>query len=217
MDGSAWPALSSAQSSLLSRDWYIFTYAGLAVALFVWALIIYPLIRFRRRPGNEQPRSQKANNLPLEIVWTVVPLAIAIGLFGFTQYIETDVERLAPDPAVRVAVNAFRWGWTFSYAGGPTINGTSRNPPLMELPLGKTVALTVTSSDVDHSFWIPDMLFKRDAIPGSASTFDLMPTKLGTFEGRCAEFCGLDHALMSFRVRVVSPGDFARWLQENQQ
>jgi cytochrome c oxidase subunit 2 len=72
--------------------------------------------------------------------------------------------------------------------------------------------LTVTSSDVAHSFWMPDMLFKRDAIPGRVTTFDLTPSKLGTFLGRCGEFCGLDHALMTFRVRVVAPADYKRWL-----
>lgn len=215
MNQSAWPALSSAQSSLLSSDWLIFTFAGLGVAILVSGLIVFTLLRFRRRPGNEHPTSQNAKNPALEIAWTAVPLLFVIGLFVATRHIETDVERLTPDPAVRIAVNAFRWGWTFTYAGGPVVNGTSRNPPLMELPLGRPVALTVTSSDVIHSFWVPDMLFKRDAVPGRASTFDLTPSKLGTFVGRCAEFCGLDHALMTFRVRVVPPDAYARWLREN--
>ena len=82
----------------------------------------------------------------------------------------------------------------------------------MVLPLGKNASLTVTSSDVDHSFWIPDMLFKRDAIPGRASAFDLTPSKLGTYAGVCGEFCGLNHTLMTFRVRVVRPADYQRWL-----
>ena len=77
----------------------------------------------------------------------------------------------------------------------------------MELPLGETAAIAVTSSDVNHAFWIPDMLFKRDAIPGRVTSFDLTPSKLGTFLGRCGEFCGLDHALMTFSVRVVPPAE----------
>jgi cytochrome c oxidase subunit 2 len=210
----SWPALSSAQSTQLSGDWQTFTYAALGVAVLVWALIVYAAVRFRKRPGNETPRSQKSNNPPLEIAWTVAPLLLVIGLFAFTYHIESDVERLAPDPAVRVSVEGFRWGWTFAYAGGPTINGTARNPPRMELPLGATVAISVTSRDVIHSFWVPDMLFKRDAIPGQTSTFDITPTKLGTFAGHCAEFCGLDHALMSFQVRVETPQAYQRWLKE---
>ena len=181
--------------------------------LFVWALILFAAIRFRRTERNPEPRSQKEQNTPLEIVWTVIPLLIVIALFVLTYKIETGVEALRPNPALKIAVNAYRWGWTFTYAGGPTINGTQQNPPQMVLPLGEQVAIQLTSSDVDHAFWIPDMLFKRDALPGRVTAFDLTPTQTGTFIGRCAEFCGLNHALMTFSVRVVSAADYRRWLR----
>ena len=200
------------QSQALADDWKIFTYSALAVALLVWALIAYAAVRFRRTARNAEPRSQKENNPALEIGWTVAPLVFVIALFGVTYHIESDVERIAPNPDVKVAVNAYRWGWTFSYSGGPTVNGTSQAPPEMVLPIGQTVALTLTSSDVAHAFWVPDMLFKRDAIPGRVTTFDLRPSKTGTFLGRCGEFCGLDHAIMTFRMRIVSPADYRRWL-----
>jgi cytochrome c oxidase subunit 2 len=79
------------------------------------------------------------------------------------------------------------------------------------LPLGETTRIELSSADVDHGFWIPDFLFKRDAIPGQTTAFDLSPTKLGVFEGRCSAFCGLQHANMLFRVHVVTPADFMRW------
>ena len=139
-------------------------------------------------------------------------MLIVIGLFVWTYHIENDVEALSPNAPLQIAVNGYRWGWTFAYRGGPTVDGDTNHPPEMVLPLGETVALAVTSSDVDHSFWIPDMLFKRDAIPGRVTTFDLTPSKPGTFIGTCGEFCGLNHALMSFRVRVVTPADYRRWL-----
>jgi cytochrome c oxidase subunit 2 len=199
------------QASALAQDWIIFTCAALGLAALVWALIIYAAIRFRRTERNPRARSQTANHAPLEIAWTVAPLVLVIGLFAVTYHIEAGVEALAADPPVRVAVNGFRWGWTFAYAGGPTITGTSLHPPEMVLPLGQTAAIAVTSSDVIHSFWIPDMLFKRDAVPGRVTTFDLTPTKAGTFFGRCGEFCGLDHALMTFRLRVVPAADYERW------
>jgi cytochrome c oxidase subunit 2 len=200
------------QSQALADDWKIFTYSALAVALLVWALIAYAAVRFRRTARNAEPRSQKENNPALEIGWTVAPLVFVIALFGVTYHIESDVEQIAPNPDVQVAVNAYRWGWTFRYNGGPTINGTADAPPEMVLPVGQTVALTLRSSDVAHAFWVPDMLFKRDAIPGRVTTFDLTPSKTGTFLGRCGEFCGLDHALMTFRMRIVSPADYRRWL-----
>ena len=190
----------------------MFTYAALAVALLVWGLIIFAAIRFRHTRDNPEPRSQKDTNTPLEIGWTVAPLVLVIFLFVWTYRIETSVEALAANAPLHVAVTGYRWGWTFAYAGGPVINGTSDHPPEMVLPLGETAAIAVTSSDVAHSFWIPDMLFKRDAIPGRVSAFDLTPSKLGTFVGRCGEFCGLNHTLMTFTVRVVAPAEYKRWL-----
>jgi cytochrome c oxidase subunit 2 len=210
--GPSWPAVGSVQASALAQDWLIFTCGALGLAALVWALIIVAAIRFRRTARNPEPRSQQANNLPLEIAWTIAPLVLVIGLFAYTYHIEAGVEALAADPPVVVSVNGFRWGWTFAYAGGPTISGTSLHPPEMVLPIGETAAIAVTSSDVIHSFWIPDMLFKRDAVPGRSSTFDLTPSKLGTYIGRCGEFCGLNHALMTFRVRVVAPAEYQRWL-----
>lgn len=213
MHGQTWPAIGSTQAAALADDWRIFTYAALAVALLVWALIIVAALRFRRTDRNPEPRSQRDTNAPLEIAWTVAPLLLVVALFVVTYRLETTVEARAANVPVRIAVNAYRWGWTFAYANGPVLDGTSAKPPEMVLPVGETAALQITSSDVVHSFWIPDMLFKRDAVPGRVSGFDLTPTKTGTYLGRCGEFCGLNHALMSFTVRVVSPPEYARWLR----
>lgn len=206
---------------MLASDWVLFTLVGLAVALFVWGLILFAVVRWRRRTSPSERTSQSAlveewppqfrKNNPLEIAWTVAPLLLVIALFVYTYRAEADVEALALKPDVTVAVNAYRWGWTFTYAGGPTIDGSSLKPPQMVLPLGRTARIDLTSVDVNHAFWVPDFLFKRDAIPGQTTSFDMRPSKLGTFLGRCAEFCGLDHALMNFSVRVVSPDEYARW------
>jgi cytochrome c oxidase subunit 2 len=210
--GQTWPAISSTQAAALADDWRIFTYAALAVAVLVWTLIVVAALRFRRSRRNPEPRSQRETNAPLEIAWTVAPLIVVIALFVLTYRIEAQVEARAPDPAVRISVEGYRWGWTFSYRGGPVVDGTFQKPPEMVLPVGQTVAFEVSSRDVVHSFWIPDMLFKRDAIPGRVNRFDLTPTKTGTFLGRCGEFCGLSHALMTFSVRVVPPDEYRRWL-----
>lgn len=198
---------------MLASDWVLFALVGLAVALLVWGLILFAVVRWRRpRAGADDFPPQFRNNNPLEIAWTVAPLLLVIGLFVYTYRAEANVESLVPKPDVTVAVNAYRWGWSFTYdGGGPSINGAERNPPEMVIPLGETTRIVLTSSDVNHAFWVPDFLFKRDAIPGRTSSFDLRPSKLGTFLGHCAEFCGLDHALMNFSVRVVPPDEFARW------
>ena len=225
--GQTWPATATTQSSVLASDWLLFTLVGSAVALLVWGLILFALARWRRpglsrsdpstSAGEERATNaedwppQFRNNNALEIAWTVVPLILVIGLFAYTYRAEADVEALVPKPDVTVVVNAYRWGWTFAYEGGRTINGAAQKPPQMVIPLGETTRIVLTSSDVNHAFWVPDFLFKRDAIPGRTTSFDLRPSKLGTFLGRCAEFCGLDHALMSFSVRVVPPDEYARW------
>jgi cytochrome c oxidase subunit 2 len=211
--GQTWPATATQQSSVLASDWLLFTLVGLAIALLVWGLILFAIVRWRRKPrdGDDAFPPQFRNNNLLEIAWTVAPLILVIGLFVYTYRAEANVEALVRKPDVTVAVNAYRWGWTFSYDGGPTINGAAQKPPEMVIPLGETTRIVLTSSDVNHAFWVPDFLFKRDAIPGRESSFDLRPSKLGTFLGHCAEFCGLDHALMNFTVRVVPPDEYARW------
>jgi cytochrome c oxidase subunit 2 len=212
VNGPTWPAIGSVQAHALAEDWRIFTYGALALAIFVWVLILYAAVRFRRTLANAVPRSQRDKNIPLEIGWTIAPLIVVIFLFAFTQHIETAVEARSLVHPVEVTVTGYRWGWRFAYRNGPTVDGSAAHPPELVLPLGENAALDVTSSDVVHSFWIPDMLFKRDAIPGRVSGFDLTPTKLGTFRGECGEFCGLNHALMTFSVRVVRPADYQHWL-----
>jgi len=215
-----WPLTATKQASVLANDWFIFAGSGLAVALLVWGLIGFALARWRRRsrPSNDPP--QFRNNYPLEIAWTAVPFAFVCILFFYGYRAEASVDAVDPHPDVIVHVNAYRWGWQFRYEGGPLVAGATHSPiigsndappPELVLPLNETTRIDLTSSDVTHSFWVPDFLFKRDAIPGQVSSFDLSPDRLGSFPGRCAQFCGLDHAFMTFLVRVVTPAQFAAW------
>ena len=137
-------------------------------------------------------------------------------LFDLTYRVEWSVEHLAPSPSVVVNVTGFRWSWRFAYPGaGVVVTGTPQQGPEMVLPLDETTQINLASADVNHAFWLPAFLFKRDAIAGVHNSFDWHPDRLGTFEGRCAEFCGLEHAFMTFSVRVVSREDFERWLRQN--
>jgi cytochrome c oxidase subunit 2 len=203
----------------MASNWGLFLLVGSGVFALVFGLIAFSLVRWRRRPGDAEP-AQFRNNVPIELAWTAIPLLMVAGLFVHTYEAEATVDAVSDHPAVVVAVNAFRWGWTFAYRGGPTVSGASNGPPSLGssipppelvLPLGETTRIELSSADVDHGFWIPDFLFKRDAIPGQTTAFDLSPTKLGVFEGRCSAFCGLQHANMLFRVHVVTPADFMRW------
>ena len=109
----------------------------------------------------------------------------------------------------------FQWQWQFHYRSeGVTVTGNSegRGPQLV-LPVGRTVQLNLMTADVSHSFWVPRFLSKRDLIPGVRNRINVNITKPGTFVGRCAEFCGLDHWRMNFEVRAVSEADYQSWLR----
>ena len=111
------------------------------------------------------------------------------------------------------------WGWRFSFPDeGVTVlsdpSGEGVPGPELWLPQRRDVRVELTSNDVIHAFWVPDFLFKRDAIPGRVNVFDVTPTTTGTYHGVCSEFCGLNHAFMTFTVKVVPADAFDRWLGE---
>jgi len=191
-------------------DWYVFLVAALGVGVFVYACIFWCLIAYRRRPGREP--ATFSGNPTLESIYVVIPLIIVIGLFIVTLAAEIPVDAVLAKPDDRIAVTAFRWSWRFAYPGGLTTTGTPMAPPTLYLPVGRSTEIDLTSSDVTHSFWIPAFLFKRDAIPGMRNTFDLSPNRTGTFRGRCAQFCGIDHALMTFSVKVVPAAAYDRYI-----
>ena len=128
-------------------------------------------------------------------------------LFGFSVAAEGDVTDLEPDPVAHIDVIGFQWSWQFVYSDDDiTITGEPGEPPEMVLPVGQPVELRLISDDVNHAFWVPDFLSKRDLIPGVDNEISLTPTETGSYVGRCAEFCGLDHWRMNYTVRGGRPG-----------
>ena len=209
-------------ASLQARDlagvWYIFGGAALFVAVFVYGLIFFSVARWRERAGNTGIPPQFTKNPPIEITGVVIPLIMVIGLFYITYVREGVVDFLKPNPYAVVDVTAYRWSWQFRYPGhSVVVNGTVHNPPTLVMPLGKMTQINLNSDDVVHSFWIPSFLFKRDANPGITNHFDITPTQTGLFHGVCAEYCGLDHALMTFNVKVVPVADYDRWVASGGQ
>jgi cytochrome c oxidase subunit 2 len=194
----------------------VFFVAALAVGGVVSALILWSVIRYRRREGGRS--AQFRDNLPLEITYTVIPIAIVTALFVLTFRVENRVSRLsdpgAPEaPVATIEVTAFNWSWRFDYGNGVVVTGTPDDPPEMVVPVGEPVRIVLTSEDVVHAFYVRDFLFKRDATPGLVQRFDFLVDREGIYEGQCAEFCGLDHARMRFTVRAVSPAEFSTWLE----
>lgn len=184
--------------------------AALAVGLLTWGLILWPVIAHRRKRDATDLPPQVRYNLPIEVLYTVVPFIIIAVFFYFTARDENAIMETSANPDHRISVTGIQWSWQFSYTsdGGATTTGTPGKPPTLVLPEGESVQFRLESDDVIHSFWVPAFLFKMDVIPGQPNTFEITPTKQGVFKGKCAELCGQDHARMLFNVEIVSPSEF---------
>lgn len=227
--------------------------AALAVGVLVWGLILWSAFFHRRSRSKVEVPPQTRYNMPIEALYTVVPLIIVSVLFYFTARDETKLLDESKKPDVTINVVGFQWSWGFNYvenvagvsgnaktdenladipdrfkkdfpanAGGVYDVGTpaTRNPqtnnpgPTLWLPKGETVRFVLTSRDVIHSFWVVPFLMKQDVIPGHTNSFQVTPNKEGTFLGKCAELCGVDHSRMLFNVKVVSPERYQQHLKD---
>lgn len=184
--------------------------AAMVIGVFVWGLIFYSSYRYRRRHHADTPR-QSRYNLPLEVLYTVVPFLIIGVLFFFTVRAQDGVQKKVGEPAHTVNVIGQKWSWTFNYmeSDGPVHEvGTVEHTPDLYLVKDQPVRINLASADVIHSFWVPQFYYKLDVIPGHPNSFDITPTKEGVFAGKCAEFCGTYHSAMLFNVHVVSQQEF---------
>jgi cytochrome c oxidase subunit 2 len=168
-------------------------------------LTVYSVYVFRRKAGVRTPHL--THNLTLEVVWTVIPTFIVIGIFfwGAAGYMESAV---APADAMEISVTAQKWSWAFEYPDG------SKWVKEMRVPEGRSIKLVMTSVDVLHDFYIPDMRVKHDVIPNRYTEVWFKPEAKGTYHVACAEYCGKSHSDMSATIKVVSEADYQKWLQE---
>jgi cytochrome c oxidase subunit II len=157
----------------------------------------------------------------MEILYTVTPVLVVCVLFFYTAIVETDIDKLKRNPDQVVEIVAFKWQWQFNYRDGvgaqahtvASTLGSSDVIPLLVLPTGKRIRFEETSRDVVHSFWVPELLFKRDVFPGSIrNQFEVTLDREGRYVGRCAELCGTYHAFMQFELVAVSPDKFDQFL-----
>lgn len=195
--------------------WQGFIITAIFVAAITYGALVFAMARFRKR-GDQVPK-QTHSNIKWELIYTIVPVLIVIGLFAATFVSEDKIDAVSSHPALRVTVVGFQWGWKFEYPGGVTVVPKGSTYPTLELPQGETTTIKLLSNDVVHGFYIPAFNFSRYALPGVTNYFDFTPTKAGEFSGKCSQFCGLYHAEMLFNVRVVSPSQFSSWLTSQQQ
>lgn len=226
-----WPEGITPEAADMRELWTWSVIAALVVGVLVWGLMFWTITFHRKKKGAEEFPRQTQYNLPLEVVYTVVPFLMIAVLFYFTVITQNKVTDVKADPDVKVNVTAFQWNWQFSYpAAGETAAGdqiatvgTSEEVPILVLPTGKRVEFTIESADVIHSFWVPEFLFKRDVFPhpdknDTQNVFQISSIdKEGAFVGRCAEMCGTYHSAMNFEVRAVSPELFDRYVALRKQ
>ena len=189
----------------------LFLYIAAVVFVVVSGLVIWSVIRYRRR-DDELPKQTHGNNR-LELAWTLIPTVIVLVLFGFTLQAQDKVLDQSGQADVNVTVTAFQWSWRFTYEDtGAEVLGSPGTIPELVVPVGQTIRVKLVSADVVHSFYVPQTLFKRQAIPGTENEFDLTFEKVGLYHGQCTQFCGLQHPDMILRVRVVNQGQYQSWL-----
>ncbi|MFB4287050.1 cytochrome c oxidase subunit II [Nonomuraea sp. ATR24] len=197
----------------------------MVIALIVWACIFHT----KRKAKAELP-PQVRYNLPIEMLYTLVPLVMVSVFFFFTARDSDTLTKVSGNPDVKVKVEAFQWSWRFT----TTVDGKTGKPvvgmpvsdyqqgPQLVLPVNSTVEFDLFTDDVIHSFWVPNMIFKRDIIPGipddnPGRKFEIKTLgETGVYAGRCAELCGADHSRMLFSVKLVSQDEFKSYIASNQ-
>jgi cytochrome c oxidase subunit 2 len=206
----------SPQSQEVHRLYGIIMVLAAPVFIGVEGLLLWCVFRYRKRDAAAAPQTVGG---PRSLgVFFAIPAVIVAILFPFGEATLMQVQK-QETPQVQIHVEGFQWEWTFLYLNeGIFVSGkTLVRPAVMVLPVDEPVQITLTSRDVIHSFFIPALLFKRDAIPGRTSTFTFTPTELGTYQSQCAEFCGLWHSRMTFEVKVVSSPDYQAWIKEQRK
>ena len=209
------PEPATKEAPIIESLWIGSWIAAWVVGALVWGLIVAAIILYRRRAHHVGLPKQTAYNVPIEFLYTVAPLVMILVLASFVWRDQSELTALTDKPTHTVGVVGFRWSWAFNYTEeGVYEIGTPDARPTLWLPVDERTRFELTSPDVAHSFWVPDFLFKMDVIPGRTNKFELTPDKLGTYPGRCAELCGVDHSAMLFDVKVVSRGEYDAHIQD---
>jgi len=212
--------------------------AALLIGIAVWGLIIWCIVVYRKRKGDNQLPVQTRYHMPLEIMYTAVPLILIGALFFFTARDQAVLRDTSGTPDVTIQVIGKQWSWDFNYVdenvyeSGIQVNdvgalheslidpntgkaepGTDESLPTLVLPAGEKVLFELESRDVIHSFWVPAFLDKMDIIPGRTNEWEITPLREGVYAGKCAELCGEHHSGMLFNVKIVSPQEYDTYIQ----
>lgn len=220
-----WPQGVTPQAESMRQLWTWSVIAALVVGAIVWGLIFWSVAFHRKKSTDEELPRQFQYNVPLEMIYTALPFVAIVVLFYFTAVNQNYVLADEQEPDQTVNVTSFQWNWEFEYPGYQTPDGepvstvgSSDEIPLLVLPTGQNIEYQLRSTDVIHSFFVPEFHFKRDTFPhpeknDQDNTFQNTIDREGAFVGRCAELCGTYHAMMNFEVRALSPDKFDQYMQ----
>jgi cytochrome c oxidase subunit 2 len=217
---SFYPPQGITDHAVSTRSLYDIVFAIAAVIFIgVEAMILWTVLRYRRKSTDTELPPQTHGNNVVEVIWTAIPTLIVAVLFFLSWQVLNTVEARAAGPEIaNIRAVAARFQWDFQYLDkdGNLLFAQSGIPE-MPVPAGIPVHLTLQSKDVNHSFYVPVFLFKRDVIPGRENWFDFTvdPQYAGqSFRGQCAHLCGTYHAAMVFSLKVMSASDYTTWVAE---
>jgi len=196
----------------MQLDLFVFIFwVAVAVFIIVEGILLYAVIKFRRKPDQGVPK-QVHGNTPLEIFWTILP-ALVLAIIAIPT-IRTIYDTAIPPTAdaFEVTVVGHQWWWEFKY---PSLGVVTANE--LRIPIGEPIDLTLESNDVIHSFWVPKLAGKTDVIPNNRNKMWFQADIPGTYFGQCAEFCGIAHALMRLSVIAMPPDEFYSWVDTYKQ
>jgi cytochrome c oxidase subunit 2 len=247
------PVAASDEAPLVDGLFNTMMTVSTGIFLIVEGVLIYAVIRYRRRAGDNEDGPAIEGNVPLEILWTAIPAIIVIGisLYSFDVYnnmggfdphsahaapmmenamnmpgtamaatlisteasgqvsqLDTDSDAVKKPAELTINVSGMQYAWLFTYPDTDVTTGE------LHLPIGKTVEINMTASDVIHAFWIPEFRVKQDAIPGRQTNLRFTPRKAGDYQLICAELCGPYHGVMKSQVVVETQAAFDSWMQE---
>ncbi len=203
------PANASKQAGNVRTLYKVLLIATVPIFVLVETVVLFSVWKFRMRAGDEEKDGPPIHgNTRLEVVWTVLPACLILGLCAYAYTVLHSNEK-SKSGEMTVNVTTRQFGFEFAYPG---LDGKNVVSPVLYLPKGKPVVFRLRSLDVIHSFFVPEFSQKLDAVPGITTTLRVTPTRLGTYPAECTELCGAGHSLMRATVHVVTPATFQSWV-----
>jgi cytochrome c oxidase subunit 2 len=250
------PVAASPEAEAVDGIFQLMMTVATGLFLLIEGVLIYSVIRFRQKPGDETDGPPIEGNVPLEIVWTAIPTVIVliISIYSFDVYnsmggLNPEASRdsgpqqvaedttsnqglegliasvsdylalgLGESPAnqaknltpLSVDVNAIQYAFLFTYGESGVVSGE------LHVPVGQPIQLNITSGDVIHAFWVPELRLKQDAVPGREAQISFTPQRTGEYPVICAELCGPYHGAMKTQLIVESQEDYQSWMEQQQ-